>query len=123
MENKPDATKVIHVNFFPSELMILISLNLMLLVILLEVSKKRNYSAITAQAHWDFDYYARLADDIRTRLSKYFGDNRFPILPQRAVRAIRQTLNDEDIVTLDNGVYKLWFARNYRCCKNQIHYY
>jgi acetolactate synthase-1/2/3 large subunit len=50
-------------------------------------------------------------------LNKYFGDTRFPILPQKAVRTIRQTLNDEDIVTLDNGVYKIWFARNYRCAQ------
>ncbi len=58
-----------------------------------------------------------MADEIRTRLSKYFGDDRFPILPQRAVRAIRQTLAADDILTLDNGVYKIWFARNYRCAK------
>ena len=28
---------------------------------------------------------------------------------------MRQNLDDEDIVTLDNGVYKIWFARNYKC--------
>ena len=29
---------------------------------------------IKVQAHWDFDYYTRMAEEIRTRLSKYFGD-------------------------------------------------
>jgi acetolactate synthase-1/2/3 large subunit len=53
--------------------------------------------------------------EIKTHLNTYFSDNRFPILPQRAVRSIRSILDDEDIVALDNGVYKLWFARNYRC--------
>ncbi|MFY9089384.1 acetolactate synthase large subunit [Arcobacter aquimarinus] len=116
MENTPDATKVIHVNFFPSEVD---DTYFPQLDVVGDIagSVQEITEAITAQEHWDFDYYARLADDIRTRLSKYFGDNRFPILPQRAVRAIRQALNDEDIVTLDNGVYKLWFARNYRCAK------
>ncbi|CAM3479093.1 acetolactate synthase large subunit [Arcobacter aquimarinus] len=116
MENTPDATKVIHVNFFPSEVD---DTYFPQLDVVGDIagSVQEMTEAITAQEHWDFDYYARLADDIRTRLSKYFGDNRFPILPQRAVRAIRQALNDEDIVTLDNGVYKLWFARNYRCAK------
>ena len=60
---------------------------------LLEISQS-NIAKITekikVQAHWDFDYYTRMAEEIRTRLSKYFGDNRFPILPQRAVRAIRK---------------------------------
>jgi len=116
MENKPDATKVIHVNFFPSEVddtyfpqMDLIG----------DIASNMHQitDAITRQEHWDFDYYKRMADEIRTRLSKYFGDTRFPILPQRAVRTIRKILDEDDIVTLDNGVYKIWFARNYRCAK------
>ena len=28
---------------------------------------------------------------------------------------LREHLAAEDIVTLDNGVYKIWFARNYEC--------
>ena len=116
MENHPDATKVIHVNFFPSEVD---DTYFPQLDVVGDIagSIQEITDAITPQKHWDFDYYIRLAEEIRTRLSKYFGDNRFPILPQRAVRAIRQTLNPEDIVTLDNGVYKIWFARNYRCAK------
>lgn len=116
MENHPDATKVMHVNFFPSEVDDTYFPQLDLVGdIAGNIEQLTN--AISKQEHWDFDYYIRLADEIRTRLSKYFGDNRFPILPQRAVRAIRQALNPEDIVTLDNGVYKIWFARNYRCAQ------
>ncbi|BAK74647.1 MAG: acetolactate synthase large subunit [Arcobacter sp.] len=116
MENKPNATKVIHVNFFPSEVDDTYFPQLDVVGdIASNVSQMT--AAISKQEHWDFDYYVRLAEDIRTRLSKYFGDNRFPILPQRAVRAIRKTLDEEDIVTLDNGVYKIWFARNYRCAR------
>ncbi|WWW11868.1 thiamine pyrophosphate-dependent enzyme [Arcobacter cryaerophilus gv. pseudocryaerophilus] len=116
MSNKEGATKVMHVNFFPSEVD---DTYFPQMDVVGDIAS--NIAKITekikVQAHWDFDYYTRMAEEIRTRLSKYFGDNRFPILPQRAVRAIRQTLVAEDIVTLDNGVYKLWFARNYRCAK------
>ena len=35
------------------------------------------------------------------------------MLPQRLVQIIRERLPDDGIVTLDNGVYKIWFARNY----------
>jgi acetolactate synthase-1/2/3 large subunit len=116
MENTPDATKVIHLNFFPSEVDDTYFPQLDVVGDIASSVDALN-AAITPQAHWDFDYYARLAVEIRTRLSKYFGDTRFPILPQKAVRTIRETLADEDIVTLDNGVYKIWFARNYRCAK------
>ena len=116
MENKPDSTKVIHVNFFPSEVD---DTYFPQLDVVGDIAGniEQMTNAISKQEHWDFDYYIRLAEEIRTRLSKYFGDNRFPILPQRAVRTIRQTLAAEDIVTLDNGVYKIWFARNYRCAQ------
>ncbi|MCT7909284.1 acetolactate synthase large subunit [Arcobacter lacus] len=116
MENKPDATKVMHVNFFPSEVD---DTYFPQMDVIGDIAGNitKFTDKISKQAHWDFDYYVRLADEIRTRLSKYFGDDRFPILPQRAVRAIRQTLAADDILTLDNGVYKIWFARNYRCAK------
>ncbi len=116
MENHPDATKVLHINFFASEVD---DTYFPQLDVIGDIAANINQitNAVSKQDHWDFDYYVRLADEIRTRLSKYFGDTRFPILPQKAVRTIRQTLNDEDIVTLDNGVYKIWFARNYRCAQ------
>lgn len=117
MENREGATKVIHLNFFPSEVDDTYFPQLDV-VGDIATSVDALTDALTAQEHWDFDYYKRLAVEIRTRLSKYFGDERFPILPQKAVRTIRQTLtSDDDIVTLDNGVYKIWFARNYRCAK------
>ncbi|WP_321312345.1 acetolactate synthase large subunit [Halarcobacter sp.] len=116
MENEEGSTKVLHVNFFPSEVDDTYFPQLDLIG---DIAKnvEQMTNAISKQEHWDFDYYIRLADEIRTRLSKYFGDTRFPILPQKAVRTIRQTLDDKDIVTLDNGVYKIWFARNYRCAQ------
>ncbi|MGB5868029.1 MAG: acetolactate synthase large subunit [Arcobacteraceae bacterium] len=116
MENTPDATKVIHLNFFPSEVDDTYFPQLDV-VGDIATSVEALTDALTPQAHWDFEYYARLAVEIRTRLSKYFGDTRFPILPQKAVRTIREILAPEDIVTLDNGVYKIWFARNYRCAQ------
>lgn len=63
----------------------------------------------------DFSYFDRVRLEVDAHTSKYFKDDRFPILPQRLVSLLRDTLDAEDIVTLDNGVYKIWFARNYRC--------
>lgn len=63
----------------------------------------------------DFSFFSRVRDEVDTHVTKYFKDTRFPILPQALVCLLREQLAPTDIVTLDNGVYKLWFARNYEC--------
>jgi acetolactate synthase-1/2/3 large subunit len=40
-------------------------------------------------------------------------DPRFPIFPPTLVRRIREAMPADGIICLDNGVYKIWFARNY----------
>ena len=38
----------------------------------------------------------------------------FPyMMPRRLAKDLREVLADEDILTLDNGLYKVWLARNY----------
>jgi acetolactate synthase-1/2/3 large subunit len=41
------------------------------------------------------------------------AEPRLPLHPREAVRAVRGVLAPEDIVVLDNGIYKLWFSRLY----------
>ena len=41
------------------------------------------------------------------------GDIRFPIFPPHAVQQVRDVMPDDGIICLDNGVYKIWFARGY----------
>ncbi len=38
----------------------------------------------------------------------------YPPLPQAVVQSVRKVLGRNDIITLDNGIYKLWFARLYK---------
>ncbi len=40
-------------------------------------------------------------------------DPAFPVRPRRIVAECRRALDPEDIVCLDNGIYKLWFSRHY----------
>lgn len=63
----------------------------------------------------DFSFFDRVRDEVDSHVTKYFKDTRFPLLPQTLVSLLREHLDAEDIVTLDNGVYKIWFARNYEC--------
>ncbi|MCX5845503.1 MAG: acetolactate synthase large subunit [Deltaproteobacteria bacterium] len=41
----------------------------------------------------------------------------YPLTPQEVVGRVREALSHEDILTLDNGIYKLWFSRLYRTYK------
>jgi acetolactate synthase-1/2/3 large subunit len=38
----------------------------------------------------------------------------YPPIPQAVVQSVRKVLGREDIITLYNGIYKLWFARLYK---------
>jgi acetolactate synthase-1/2/3 large subunit len=42
---------------------------------------------------------------------------RFPLHPQEVVRGVREVMAPEDILALDNGIYKLWFSRLYPAFK------
>jgi len=44
-------------------------------------------------------------------------DPRFPVLPQRLVAEVRRAMPPDGIIALDNGIYKIWFARNYPACQ------
>jgi acetolactate synthase-1/2/3 large subunit len=55
-----------------------------------------------------------LREGILTHIAARAGESRFPLTPQRIVRDVRQAMPEDGIVCLDNGMYKIWFARNYR---------
>ena len=64
-------------------------------------------------ASHDFDYYMRIRDQIQEHIRLGKDDNSFPVKPQRLVWDVRKVLPEDGIIALDNGVYKIWFARNY----------
>src|SRR4051794_21892648 len=53
-----------------------------------------------------------LREGILARLADRATEDRWT--PQRIVHDVRQVMPDDGIVALDNGMYKIWFARNYR---------
>jgi acetolactate synthase-1/2/3 large subunit len=55
-----------------------------------------------------------LREGILARLAERSTEDRFPLTPQRIVHDVRQVIPPDGIVALDNGMYKIWFARNYR---------
>ncbi|MEK6541237.1 MAG: acetolactate synthase large subunit [Pseudomonadota bacterium] len=68
---------------------------------------------IVPSGSWRFDHMLayRAAEVAHTqRLSV---DTRFPIFPPHLVAQVRAAMPDDGIICLDNGVYKIWFARGY----------
>ena len=70
---------------------------------------------IEPQPHWDFAWFDTVRDAFETHLVQGVDDARFPMYPQRIVADVRRVMGERDIVCLDNGIYKIWFARQYRC--------
>jgi len=110
-----EGKKVIHVNFSSSDVDDTYFPQFDVLGDISENIEKLGQE-IRFQKHWDFDYFLRVKQETETHIEKYFNDDRFPVLPQRAVKIVRDIMDKEDIVALDNGIYKIWFARNYKCC-------
>jgi acetolactate synthase-1/2/3 large subunit len=53
-----------------------------------------------------------LREGILNRVAARATEDRFT--PQRLVHDVREVMPADGIVALDNGMYKIWFARNYR---------
>ena len=68
---------------------------------------------LSKDSSWNFDRMAEVREAGRENEAKGTSDDRFPIYPQRLVSEVRKAMPDDGIICLDNGVYKIWFARNY----------
>jgi acetolactate synthase I/II/III large subunit len=55
-----------------------------------------------------------LREEILRHIGARADERRYPLTPQRIVHDVRQVMPEDGIVCLDNGMYKIWFARNYR---------
>ncbi|MCB1600755.1 MAG: acetolactate synthase large subunit [Lysobacterales bacterium] len=67
------------------------------------------------QPHWDFAYFDGIRRALNDHLKLRSDDERFPIHPVKMVDIVRQEVSRDGLVCLDNGMYKIWYARYYRC--------
>ncbi|WP_213940441.1 acetolactate synthase large subunit [Pseudomonas sp. dw_612] len=70
--------------------------------------------SIEVQPTWNFERLLTLREANEAHVAEGADDGRFPVYPQRLVADLRSVLPAEGIVALDNGIYKIWFARNYK---------
>ena len=55
----------------------------------------------------------KVRDNVKREIYRLDDEPSFPMRPQHIVSEIRNLMGYHDIIALDNGVYKIWFARNY----------
>ena len=70
--------------------------------------------ALPANCDRDYSFFKKVRTALTDHIQRRSDDDRFPISPQRLVADVRSVMPPDGIIALDNGIYKIWFARNYR---------
>ncbi|WP_386083505.1 acetolactate synthase large subunit [Vreelandella sp. F11] len=68
---------------------------------------------IVPNGGWTFGAMLAAREGQVAHTASISGDARFPIFPPYLVEQIRAAMPEDGIICLDNGVYKIWFARDY----------
>ena len=108
-----DGLKVIHINFISASVD---PVYFPQVEVVGDISNSiwRLTEAAQRKDHWDFERFMKIKEHLENHISATELDDRFPIYPQRFVHDVRQVIGEDGIVALDNGVYKIWFARNFK---------
>jgi acetolactate synthase-1/2/3 large subunit len=69
---------------------------------------------IEKQSHWDFTHMLEIKKRLDASIEEGSQDTSFPILPPKLVSIVRSVMPSDGIISLDNGMYKIWFTRNYK---------
>ena len=110
---KPNGTDVIHINFRSAEVD---PVYFPQIEVIGDIANAiwQIKQAITPQTGWDFSRIETIRRAAEANLLVGADDDRFPIYPQRLVAEVRKAMPSDGVIALDNGVYKIWFARNYK---------
>jgi len=104
--------KVIHVNFNSAQVDEVYFPQLELIGDIASTFRQLNEKCQVCENH-DFSYFMRVRDKVMSSIAEGVDDAKFPLIPQRIVGDVRKVMPDDGIIALDNGIYKIWFARNY----------
>lgn len=108
-----DNRKVIHVNFYAANVDPVYFPNLEVIGEIGNSIGRLHRLLADKGIKGQLEQMGRLRTKIAAQLHSDDGDDGFPVKPQRLVAEIRRAVPDDGVIALDNGVYKVWFARNY----------
>ncbi len=107
-------TKVIHINFIWAKVD---EVYFPQLEIIWDISNSlwQITEKIKPNKDWDFDDFMKVKKSMMNNIESNWKDNHFPLRLWRVVYDVREAMPKDSIVTLDNGIYKILFSRNYGC--------
>jgi len=108
-----DGRQVIHINFFSAEVD---PVYFPQVEVVGDIANSiwQIGEAIKRQSGWDFSFFEKVRQAAERHIGEGAEDPRFPVYPQRLVADVRRAMPESGIIALDNGIYKIWFARNYK---------
>lgn len=110
---KPGGVQVIHVNFTSAEVDPVYFPQVEVVGdIANSVWQLGNH--IRPQDHWDFSRFSEVQKALREHQMVHASEEGFPITPPRLVSDVQAMMPEDGILSLDNGMYKIWFARNFQ---------
>ena len=80
-------------------------------------SVTRLTQALDANQNTKLDDIMAIRTKTKEAIHRSDNDARYPLAPQRIVSDVRKALDRDAIIALDNGMYKIWFARHYHTYK------
>jgi len=104
--------QVIHVNFYPAEVDEVYFPQLELIGDIASSFRRLAERLEPVKGH-DFSYFMRVREEVMAHIAEGTEDQSYPLIPQRIVADVRTVMPPDGVIALDNGTYKIWFARNY----------
>ena len=106
--------KVIHINFSPAEVD---DIYIPTHEVVGDISNTlwSFTEKIKINSAWDFKYFFKVRDILKKDIAKFAESIEFPLRPERIVSDIGKIMSRDGILALDNGMYKIWVARNFQC--------
>jgi acetolactate synthase-1/2/3 large subunit len=113
---EPGKTKLVHINFTEAEFNELYHPDLQI-VGDIGNTLRRLYEAEITTANRDLDTLVVAANKAKQQLAETIHQamQNKQITPARVAATLRTELQDDAIICLDNGLYKVRFARNFPC--------
>jgi acetolactate synthase-1/2/3 large subunit len=112
ISDKNSGKKIIHINYFSS---VAPEVYVPTHNVIGDISKTLSAftDKIKINSAWDFSYFFKVRDMLKKDIAKFSQSSDFPLRPERIVSDINKIISKDDILALDNGMYKLWVARNF----------
>ena len=118
--DKNSGKKIIHINYFSSVVPevyvptheVIGDISKTLSAFTKKISAQGG-SASGGNPAWDFNYFFKVRDVLKKDIAKFSQSSDFPLRPERIVSDINKIMPEDSILALDNGMYKLWVARNF----------